>query len=58
MIGKQSQSTRFGELRPAVAAREDGGWRLVARSETIGDVIAGGLAAHAVAGVSIEEEDP
>jgi diaminopimelate decarboxylase len=38
----QSQSTQFGDLRPAVAARDHGDWRLVQRSETVGDLIAGG----------------
>jgi diaminopimelate decarboxylase len=54
----QSQSTAFGEARPAVAAREDGRWRLVARGETIADLIAGDLAAGAAAGTPIEEERP
>jgi diaminopimelate decarboxylase len=54
---QQVQSTGFGDLRPAVAARDEGRWHLVARSETIGDVIAGDLAASALAGVSTEEEN-
>jgi diaminopimelate decarboxylase len=54
----QSQSTAFGEARPAVAGREDGRWRLVARGETIADLIAGDLAAGAAAGIPIEEERP
>ena len=54
---QQAQSTQFGDLRPAVAAREGGRWRLVARSESIEDVIAGDLAGTAVAaGASTEEE--
>jgi diaminopimelate decarboxylase len=53
---QQSQSTRFGELSPATVAREDGRWRLVARGETIADLIAGDLAAPA--GISIEEANP
>jgi diaminopimelate decarboxylase len=52
----QSQSTRFGELRPAVVGREDGRWRLVQRGETIADLIAGDLGAPA--GISIEEANP
>jgi diaminopimelate decarboxylase len=51
-----SQSTRFGELRPAVVGREDGRWRLVERGETIADLIAGDLGAPA--GISIEEANP
>ncbi|MCW3008339.1 MAG: hypothetical protein JWP17_2965, partial [Solirubrobacterales bacterium] len=49
---------RFGDLQPAVIAHEDGRWRLVARRETIGDVLAGDLTAAAVAGVSSEQERP
>jgi diaminopimelate decarboxylase len=55
---EQAQSTRFGDLQPAVIAHEDGRWRLVARRETIGDVLAGDLTAAAVAGVSSEQERP
>jgi diaminopimelate decarboxylase len=55
---QQSQSTQFGELRPAVVARDGGRWHLAQRSETIEDVIAGDLAASAVAGGTIEEVDP
>lgn len=56
---QQAQSTQFGDLRPAVVAHEGGRWHLVARSESIEDVIAGDLAATAVAaGASTEEESP
>ena len=56
---QQSQSTQFGDLRPAVVAREGDDWRLVARSESIEDVIAGDLVPTAVAaGASPEEETP
>jgi diaminopimelate decarboxylase len=56
---QQAQSTQFGDLRPAAVAREDGRWRLVQRSESIEDVIAGDLAATPLAaGASIEEETP
>jgi diaminopimelate decarboxylase len=44
---QQSQSTQFGELRPPVVARENGGWHLVARGETIDSLTAGDLAAGA-----------
>ena len=53
---QQSQSTGFGELRPAVAGREDGRWRLVQRGETIADLIAGDIGP--LAGISIEEANP
>ena len=49
---QQVQSTRFGDLRPAVVAKDQGRWRLVARRETIGDLIAADLAASVVAGGS------
>ncbi len=55
---QQSQSTGFGEARPAVVGREDGGWRLIARGETIADLTAGDLAARSAAGIAIEEERP
>jgi diaminopimelate decarboxylase len=54
---QQVQSTQFGDLRPAVVARDEGRWHLVARNETIGDLIAGDLAASALAGISTEEEN-
>ena len=37
---QQTQSTQFGDLRPAVVARDDGHWRLVSRRETVEDLIA------------------
>jgi diaminopimelate decarboxylase len=37
----QSQSTQFGDLRPAVVAREAGAWRLAVRRETLDDLTAG-----------------
>jgi hypothetical protein len=42
----QSQSTQFGDLRPAVVARDDGAWRLDVRRETVDDLTAG-IAGHA-----------
>jgi diaminopimelate decarboxylase len=42
---QQSQSTQFGDLRPAVVARDDGHWRLVSRRETVEDLIATDLGA-------------
>ena len=50
---QQSQSTQFGELRPAVVARDGDSWHLVARSESIDSLTAGDLAASA-AGAFIE----
>jgi diaminopimelate decarboxylase len=44
---QQSQSTQFGELRPAVAGRDGGRWHLVASGESIGSLIAGDLASPA-----------
>jgi diaminopimelate decarboxylase len=38
---QQSQSTQFGDLRPAVVAREGGVWSLAVRRERVGDLIAG-----------------
>ena len=56
---QQSQSTQFGEVRPAIAARDGGAWRLVARRETIADVLAGDLAAEsAAAGIPTHQEAP
>jgi diaminopimelate decarboxylase len=40
---QQSQSTQFGDLRPAVVARDDGHWRLVSRRETVEDLVAADL---------------
>jgi diaminopimelate decarboxylase len=37
----QAQSTRFGELRPAVLAHDDGRWRVCQRRETLDDLLAG-----------------
>jgi diaminopimelate decarboxylase len=37
---QQSQSTQFGDLRPAVVARDDGHWQLVSRRESVEDLIA------------------
>jgi diaminopimelate decarboxylase len=54
---QQVQSTGFGDLHPAVAAYDEGRWHLAARSETIGDVIAGDQAASPFAGISTQEED-
>jgi diaminopimelate decarboxylase len=36
---QQVQSTQFGDLRPAVVAREDGTWRLCRRREELSDLI-------------------
>jgi diaminopimelate decarboxylase len=43
---QQSQSTQFGDLRPAVVARDDGHWRLVSRRESVDDLLATDLGAH------------
>jgi diaminopimelate decarboxylase len=40
---QQAQSTRFGDLRPAVVAREDGRWRVCVRRETLEDLLAGDI---------------
>jgi diaminopimelate decarboxylase len=40
---QQSQSTQFGDLRPAVVARDEGHWRLVSRRETLEDLVAADL---------------
>jgi diaminopimelate decarboxylase len=40
---QQAQSTRFGDLRPAVLAREDGDWRVCVRRETLDDLLAGDI---------------
>jgi diaminopimelate decarboxylase len=42
---QQTQSTQFGDLRPAVVARDDGHWRLVSRRETVEDLVATDLGA-------------
>jgi diaminopimelate decarboxylase len=41
---QQSQSTQFGDLRPAIVARDEGHWRLVSRRETVDDLVAADLA--------------
>jgi diaminopimelate decarboxylase len=46
---QEAQSTRFGDLRPAVVAREDGRWRLCSRRETLDDLLATDLAPAASA---------
>jgi diaminopimelate decarboxylase len=53
---QQAQSTQFGDLRPAVLARDAGRWRLVARGESIDDISAGDLAASAAPGVGKESD--
>jgi diaminopimelate decarboxylase len=40
---QQAQSTRFGDLQPAVLAREDGRWRVCRRRETLDDLLAGDI---------------
>jgi diaminopimelate decarboxylase len=47
----QAQSTRFGDLQPAVVAREGGRWRACVRRETLEDLLAGNLDA-ALAGAA------
>ena len=41
---QQSMSTQFGDLRPAVVARDEGHWRLCSRRETVEDLVAADLA--------------
>ena len=43
---QQSQSTQFGDLRPAVVVRDDGHWRLASRRELIDDLVATDLRAE------------
>jgi diaminopimelate decarboxylase len=43
---QQSQSTQFGDLRPAVAVRDEGHWRLCSRRELIDDLVATDLGAE------------
>jgi diaminopimelate decarboxylase len=43
----QSQSTQFGDLRPAAVGRDGGRWHLVASGESISSLIAGDLAGSA-----------
>jgi diaminopimelate decarboxylase len=40
---QQSQSTQFGDLRPAIVARDEGHWRLVSRRESVDDLLASDL---------------
>jgi diaminopimelate decarboxylase len=40
---QQAQSTRFGDLQPAVLGRDDGRWRVCRRRETLDDLLAGDL---------------
>ena len=40
---QQAQSTRFGDLQPAVLARDDGRWRVCRRRETLDDLLAGDI---------------
>jgi diaminopimelate decarboxylase len=54
---QQAQSTRFGDLLPAVVARDEGRWRLAQRGETIDDITAGDVASSALAG-GWKEDDP
>jgi diaminopimelate decarboxylase len=42
---QQSQSTQFGDLRPAVVARDGGHWQLCSRRETVEDLLASDLSA-------------
>jgi diaminopimelate decarboxylase len=58
---QQAQSTRFGDLRPAVLALDDGRWRVCQRRETLDDLLAGDLdvaLAGAAAPGGSEEERP
>jgi diaminopimelate decarboxylase len=42
---QQSQSTQFGDLRPAVVVRDDSHWRLGSRRELVDDLVATDLGA-------------
>jgi diaminopimelate decarboxylase len=42
---QQSQSTQFGDLRPAVVVRDDGHWRLSSRRELVEDLLVTDLGA-------------
>jgi diaminopimelate decarboxylase len=58
---QQAQSTRFGDLGPAVLALDDGRWRVCQRRETLDDLLAGDLdvaLAGATAPGGSEEERP
>jgi diaminopimelate decarboxylase len=45
---QQSQSTQFGDLRPAVVVRDEGHWRLGSRRELIDDLLATDLGTDVV----------
>jgi hypothetical protein len=36
-------STQFGDLRPAVVARDEGHWQLCSRRESVDDLVAADL---------------
>jgi diaminopimelate decarboxylase len=58
---QQAHATRFGDLQPAVVAREDGRWRVCVRRERLEDLLAGDLdvaLAGAAASGSREEGQP
>jgi hypothetical protein len=40
---QQSMSTQFGDLRPAVVARDEGHWQLCSRRESVDDLVAADL---------------
>jgi diaminopimelate decarboxylase len=42
---QQSQSTQFGDLRPAIVVRDEGHWRIGSRRELVDDLIATDLGA-------------
>jgi diaminopimelate decarboxylase len=48
---QQSQSTQFGDLRPAAVARDEGVWRACTRREAIEDVLATDLGAGVGSGL-------
>jgi diaminopimelate decarboxylase len=43
---QQSQSTQFGDLRPAIVVRDDGHWRLASRRELMEDLVVTDLRAE------------
>ena len=58
---QQAQATRFGDLHPAVVARDDGRWRVCVRRERLEDLLAGDLdvaLAGAAAPGGLEEGQP
>ena len=57
---QQAQSTRFGDLRPAVLGHDDGRWRVCQRRETLDDLLAGDndVALAATAPTGSEEVRP